>query len=128
MSELQQQLSEKIQQLKKSGKSGRQLSEELAKMAAEQERIRQMLQEMEQNMNNSGGKDPGNSLKDIEDKMEMSEMDLVNKQLTEQLIQRQKEIVTRLLEAENAQKERELDDERESQQAKAVRKKHTTRI
>jgi hypothetical protein len=122
MSELQQQLSEKIQQLKKSGKSGRQLSEELAKMAAEQERIRQMLQEMEENMNNSGGKDPGNSLKDIEDKMEMSEMDLVNKQLTDQLIQRQKEIVTRLLEAENAQKERELDDERESQQAKDYEK------
>lgn len=122
MSELQQQLSEKIQQLKKSGKSGRQLSEELAKMAAEQERIRQMLQEMEEKMNNSGGKDPGNSLKDIEDKMEMSEMDLVNKQLTEQLIQRQKEIVTRLLEAENAQKERELDDERESQQAKEYEK------
>jgi hypothetical protein len=122
MSELQQQLSEKIQQLKKSGKSGRQLSEELAKMAAEQERIRQMLQEMEEKMNNSGGKDPGNSLKDIEDKMELSEMDLVNKQLTEQLIQRQKEIVTRLLEAENAQKERELDDERESQQAKEYEK------
>lgn len=122
MSELQQQLSEKIQQLKKSGKSGRQLSEELAKMAAEQERIRQMLQEMEQNMNNSGGKEPGNSLKDIEDKMEMSEMDLVNKQLTEQLIERQKEIVTRLLEAETAQKERELDDERESQRAKQYEK------
>jgi len=117
MSELQKQLSEKIDQLKKSGKSGRQLSEELAKMAAEQERIRQMLEEMEEKMENGGGTEPGNSLKDIKDKMEQSELDLVNKQLAEQLIRRQKEIVTRLLEAENAQKERELDDERESQRA-----------
>ena len=37
MSELQQQLGEKINELKKSGKSGRELSEELAKMAEEQE-------------------------------------------------------------------------------------------
>ena len=118
MSELQQQLSEKIEQLKKSGASGRQLSEELAKMAAEQERIRQMLQEMEEKMLKNGGQQPGNSLNDIKEKMELSELDLVNKQLTEQLIQRQKEIVTRLLEAETAEKERELDNERESQQAK----------
>ena len=118
MSELQQQLSEKIDQLKKSGTSGRQLSEELAKMAVEQERIRQMLQEMEEKMLKNGGQQPGNSLNDIKEKMELSELDLVNKQLTEQLIQRQKEIVTRLLEAETAEKERELDNERESEQAK----------
>ena len=118
MSELQQQLGEKIERLKKSGASGRQLSEELAKMAAEQERIRQMLQEMEEKLLKEGGQQPGNSLEDIKQKMEMSELDLVNKQLTEQLIERQKEIVTRLLEAETADKERELDNERESQQAK----------
>ncbi len=118
LSELQQQLSEKIQQLKKSGKTGRQLSEELAKMAAEQERIRQMMGEMMEEMEkNSNGKS-GNSLDDIEEKMELSELDLVNKRLTQQLIERQKEIVTRLLEAENAEKERELDDEREGERAK----------
>lgn len=117
MSELQQQLAEKIQQLKKNGTSGRELSEELAKMAAEQERIREMLRELEEKMEQNGGLNPGNSLKDIEEKMEMSEIDLVNKQLTDQLIKRQQEIVTRLLEAENAQRERELDDEREAEQA-----------
>ena len=50
--------------------------------------------------------------------MEKSELDLVNKQLTNQLIQRQQEIVTRLLQAENAQKERELDEERKADHAK----------
>ena len=39
LSQMQQQLNQKIQELKGSGKSGRQLSEELAEMAAEQERI-----------------------------------------------------------------------------------------
>ena len=118
LSELQQQLGEKINELKKSGKSGRQISEELAKMAAEQERIRQMLSEMEEEMKKGTDGKGGESLKDIQDKMEQSELDLVNKRLTEQLIRRQKEIVTRLLQAENAKRERELDDEREAQHAK----------
>ena len=46
-------------------------------------------------------------------KMEETEMDLVNKQITEQTIRRQKEILTRLLEAENSMRERELDNKRE---------------
>jgi len=117
MSELQQQLSEKIEQLKKSGKSGRQLSEELAKMAAEQEMIRKMLSDLEREIGNSGS---GDKLNDIREKMEQSELDLVNKHLTDQLIQRQKEIMTRLLEAENAQRERELDEKREGERAKSI--------
>ena len=123
LSELQQQLGEKINELKKSGKSGRQLSEELAKMAAEQERIRQMLQEMEEQLNDGAGEKGGNSLQDLEKKMEQSELDLVNKRITENLIRRQGEIVTRLLEAEKAQRERELDDEREAQQAREIERK-----
>lgn len=118
LSELQQQLGDKINELKKSGKTGRQLSEELSKMASEQESIRKMLKEMEEKMNNGKEGNGGNSLKDIQDKMEQNEIDLVNKRLTNQLIQRQKQIITRLLEAENANRERELDDEREAQQAK----------
>src|SRR5690606_14323789 len=39
LSQMQEQLNQRIQQLKESGKSGRELSEELAEMAAEQERI-----------------------------------------------------------------------------------------
>ncbi len=120
MSELQQQLGEKINKLKKSGKTGKQLSEELAKMAGEQERIRKMLSEMEEKINSGNGGDGQKTIKDIQKKMEQSELDLVNKRLTNQLIKRQKEIVTRLLQTENAQKERELDDKREAQQAKKL--------
>ncbi len=50
LSQMQQQLNSRIQELKESGKSGRQLSEELAQMAAEQERIRKALEEMQEKM------------------------------------------------------------------------------
>jgi len=45
--------------------------------------------------------------------MEETEADLVNKQLTQETIQRQQDILTRLLEDENAEREREQDEERE---------------
>lgn len=118
LSQLQQQLNNKIQELKNSGKSGRELSEDLAKMAAEQERIRRAIQEMEEQMKKEG-KNPGG---DLPGKMEQTEMDLVNKQLTDQLIKRQKEILTRLLETEKSMREQDLDEERKGETAKDYEK------
>jgi chromosome segregation ATPase len=113
LSELQKQLNQQIEQLKRSGKSGRDLSEELAKLAAEQERIRKAMQEMESQLEGGEGENRNN----IAEKMEETEIDLVNKQITAETIKRQKEILTRLLEAENAMRERELDNEREGETA-----------
>ncbi len=115
LSQLQQELNQKIEDLKKSGKQGRPLSEELAKLAAEQERLRQALRKMnDEATGEDGGKGEINK---IVDKMEETEADLVNKNLTSETIKRQKEILTRLLEAEDALRERELDQEREAQHA-----------
>jgi hypothetical protein len=50
--------------------------------------------------------------------MEQSETELVNKQLTDQLIKRQQEILTRLLESEKSMREQEMDDERKGETAK----------
>ena len=118
LGEMQQQLNQKIQQLKNSGKSGRQLSEELAEMAAEQERIRRALQEMQEKMKKQGQMPGG----DLPAKMEQTEMDLVNKQITEQMIRRQKEILTRLLETEKSVREQDMDDERKGETAKDYEK------
>ncbi len=115
LGKLQQQLNDRIQQLKNGGKSGREYSEELAKMAAEQERIRRALQELQERLKNEGGKTLGN---DIPAKMEQTETDLVNKQITEQTIRRQKEIEVRLLEAEKALREQDMDEERKGEAAK----------
>jgi hypothetical protein len=116
LSEMQKQLNEQIEQIKNSGKSGRELSEELARMAAEQERIRKGLQELQEKMKNGeNGKKPGG---DIAGQMEQTEMDLVNKQITEQTIRRQKAILSRLLESEKSMREQDLDEERKGETAK----------
>lgn len=116
MSELQKQLNKKIEDLKKSGKSGRPLSKELAELAAEQEMLRNELQKLQDQLGeNEGG--AGQNLKEAIKKMEQTEMDLVNKRITQETINRQKDILTRMLKAEDALRERELDDEREAEQA-----------
>jgi hypothetical protein len=83
-------------------------------MAAEQERIRKALQEMQEKMK-EGGKSPGG---DLPAKMEQTEMDLVNKQLTDQLIRRQQDILTRMLETEKSAREQDMDEERKGETAK----------
>jgi len=115
LSEMQQKLNEQIEQLKKGGKSGRELSEELAQMAAEQERIRKALQNLQEKLEQQNGQKPGG---DIPAKMEQTEMDLVNKRITEQTIRRQKEILNRLLETEKSMREQEFDQERKGETAK----------
>lgn len=117
MGRLQEQLNQKIQELKKGNQSGRALSEELAKLAAEQQRLRNALKELEKQGKENGEKGLGDNLENLRKMMEQTETDLVNKRLTEQTIMRQREILTRLLEAEKSIKERDLDNKREAQTA-----------
>ena len=115
LSEMQQQLNQQIEDAKKGGKAGRQLSEEMARLAAEQEAIRKGLQELEKKLQQQNGKKPGGN---IAGQMEQTEMDLVNKQITEQTIRRQKDILQRLLESEKSVREQDLDEERKGETAK----------
>jgi hypothetical protein len=123
LSQMQKRLGEQLKQLQKSGKTGRGLSEEVAKMAAQQEAIRRALQELEK----AGGKEGkdqkgegGSENGGLKQAMEQQEKDLVNKRVTEQMVRRQQEIETLLLEAEKALREREQDTKRESKTATAL--------
>lgn len=116
MSQLQQQLNDKIKSLKKGNKKGRELSEELAELAAEQEQLRKTLEQFQDNPNGQDGE--GGSIKDIIKKMEETEVDLVNKNITSETIKRQEEILTRLLQSEDALREQEKDEQREGEKAK----------
>ncbi len=122
LGKIQQQINDRIEQLKNGQKTGRQYAEELARLAAEQARIRKALQEMQEKLKKEGGKIPGN---DLSGKMEQTELDLVNKQLSEETIRRQKEILTRLLETEKSMREQDLDEERKGETAKEYNKKET---
>ncbi|MEO8761848.1 MAG: DUF4175 family protein, partial [Bacteroidia bacterium] len=90
-------------------------SESLAKMAAQQEALRRAMQESLQKMKKEGGQQPGG---DMLSKMEQTETDLVNKQITQATINRQQEIMTKMLESEKAERQQEEDEKRKSNEAK----------
>lgn len=87
------------------------MSKSLAKMAAKQAAIREELKNLENELGKGGG---GNKLKELQEMMEKTETDLVNKQITRETIRRQEEILSRLLESEKAEREREKDKQRKS--------------
>lgn len=102
----------------KSGNQGKgQMSEQMAKMAREQQLIRQALQEINRERNKDGKGKLGN-LDKLTKEMEQTETDLVNKKIRQETLIRQQDILTKLLEAEKAERERELDTQRESKQGK----------
>lgn len=117
MSQMQQDLNDQIQRMKDGQKSGKGMSEELARMAAQQEMLRKALKALENSMKEKGGK-PSGGFGDLESLMEETENDIVNKRITQETITRQRDILTRLLEAENALKERDESEEWESNKAK----------
>lgn len=102
----------------KNGKGGNSMlpgsSEQFAKMAAQQEALRRQMQELMSKLKNQG-KSAGGDLTNL---MEQTERDLVNRQLTSETMKRQQEILTRLLESEKAEKERDEDEQRKSNEAK----------
>ena len=127
--ELQQQLNRQMEAMKKSmeqqakqgqtGKPQQNMSEQFAKMAAQQEAIRKMLQDYQSDLKQQNGVGDKSLDKIIED-MQKTERDLVNRQITQQTINRQKDITTRLLQSERADMEREKDKERKSNEARQI--------
>lgn len=113
----QQGLNQRMKDAKEKGKGGTggASAEELAKMAAEQEQLRRMMQESMKDTENNGGGTPGG---DVAEKMEETETDLVNKNITAETIQRQQEILDKMLEFEKAEQQREQDEQRQANEAK----------
>lgn len=132
MREMQQELNRQLEALKKQlDKQGKQpggrhqvgqqqgMSEEFARAAAQQEMIRRMMQEYGQEMKSASGGDPklAREIDQMMRQMEQTEADLVNRTITQQTLQRQQQIMTRLLEHERAEMQREREERRESHEA-----------
>ncbi len=123
MRQLQEALNKEIQRLQKELEKqgnkprkigeGKQLNEELAKAAAQQEMIRKMMEEYLKEMKDESGKSAGGMNKVLKN-MEDTEKDIVNKRINANTIKRQNEILTRMLESERAEKKRDKDNERKS--------------
>ena len=137
MKEMQQELNKQMEALKKQldkeGKNGQkgqrkkigdqgnsQMSQEFARMAAQQEMIRRMMQEYGQELKQGSAGDTklAREIDQMMKQMEQTETDLVNKVITQQTINRQQQIMTRLLEHEKAEMEREKEERRQSHEGK----------
>ncbi len=94
---------------------GQGMSEQLARMAREQQMIRQAMQEINR-MENKDGKNGLGNLDQLMKEMEQTETDLVNKKIQQETLNRQQEILSKLLQADKAEREREQDDKRESKE------------
>lgn len=101
-------------------------SGEVARMAAEQAMMRRKLEEMRNELNRDGS-GSGDLLNPLIDELDKQERDLVNGN-SQNLIKRQQEILTRLLESEKALMERELDESRQSTPAKDDHQRNQTRF
>lgn len=94
-------------------------SQQIARMAAEQQAIRQQLQQLMNSLDAKQKEQLGGTrqLEEMKKMMEQTEKELFNKKFTSEMIQRQQEILTRLLESEKAERKQEQEQRREAEQA-----------
>jgi hypothetical protein len=124
----QEQLKKQMEALKKSMEEGKQQggsqgngnwSEQMVKIAAQQEALKQMLQQLQK----EGGMNPGDA-KNMMKLMEESQKDLVNRRINEETLRRQQQILEKLLDYEKAEKERDTEQKRQATEAKDEEKRN----
>ncbi len=131
MKQMQEQLNEQMKALQKQMKEGKSkskdgnksggMSEKFARMAAEQAKLRRMVEEYQKSLLDETGEKPVGFDGLMQD-MEKTESDLVNKILNEETLKRQQSIMTRLLKSEKAEQEREKKEERKSDEGKNIKR------
>lgn len=115
------------QQNSKNGQGGQNASdnvnEQLARLAAQQEALRREMQKAAEKFSKDG-KGGNGQMQKLAEKMEKTETELVNKIISEETLRRQQEILTRLLEAEKAEREQDMDQKRESKEGNFEKKRN----
>lgn len=111
---MQKQMEQMMQMMKNGQNSG--MNGELGKALSQQE----MMQKMLRDMMNSGevGSDAHETLKAADQLLNNLRNDILRNNISNETLNRQKQIMTRLLEAERAENEREKEEKRESSSAK----------
>jgi len=112
--ELNDHLKKMKQQMEMGEKRGEQqgdMSKSLVEMLAKQELIRYSLEELRKEMDTKEG---GKLVEDVIEKMKENEIDIANKKITLESLKRQQQIMTKLLDIEDALREQGEDNKRES--------------
>jgi len=127
MKQQQQSLKQQMKQMLKDmqngklNKNSKSFSKRLAEMLAQQEILQQMLEQMQRDGQLSPQADK--YLKEIKRLMQKNELDLVNKRISPDLLNRQKKILSRMLESEKAEQKKEKDKKRKSTEGKDLQHK-----
>ena len=103
------------------GESGGTSAKDFAEMAARQAALRKAL-EAKQKARQEGGEGTDPELQELIDKMNEAEEDMVNKRLTTEMMARQQEILSKMLEHERAERQQEQEEKREAQTAQQQRR------
>jgi hypothetical protein len=111
---LQQQL-EKIMQMMKEGGQGKGIQNEMGKAISQQEAMHDLLQKMMNQGNVGSG--AYETLKQADQLLNKVREDILRNNISNNTIDRQKQILTRLLEADKSENEREFDEKRKSNSA-----------
>ena len=106
----------------KSGDS-EQINQQIAKSLMQNEIYQQMLQQMYNNSEINDG--ISKLLREAKELMEKNHSDLANKKLSIQTVMRQQNIVTKLLQAENAESERDTEEKRIATTGKNINRNKT---
>ncbi len=127
MQSLKQQLQQMIEQMKngQSGKGQMKNGKEIGKTLAQYEKFRRSLQQLMQN-NGTLTPEATQKLNQINQLIQENINDLIDKNITPNLVKRQDRIITRLLEAENSDFQRKTDKERKSREGKELPKTDVT--
>jgi hypothetical protein len=101
----------------KMGKGQKPSSKDFAEAAAKQAALRKALEDMAKDKQEQGKGGGLQELQEIMNQMDKTEVELVNKRFNAESLKRQKDILTRLLETEKADKQRDMDEKRKSETA-----------
>ncbi len=115
LKQMQQQLGEQMKEMQgmmKQGKDPKKMGKKFAESAAQQAKIREALRKMKEGMSQEEKNKSG--IDELMKEMDENETDLVNKRITNEMLKRQEEILTKMLEFEKAEREQDKEEKRES--------------
>lgn len=124
MREMQESLKKQLEQMgKQQQEGGKPSSKQFAEAAAQQAAIRKKLKDLQKQLEKEGNGQKLGNLGQTQKMMDDLEKDLYNKQLNKDVLKRQQDILTRLLEHEKAERKQEQDNKRKSNEGEQLERK-----
>jgi hypothetical protein len=117
MSEGQEKLNEQMKGKQKEGKSPS--AKDFAEMAAKQAALRKAMEAKQRKLQQQG-KGGNKEMQEMIEEMNKTEIDLVNKRMNGEVMKRQQQILTRMLEFEKAERQQDQDEKRKAEIAKTA--------